>query len=142
MIEEVDYDCCGVAFDPFHLSIEEKDLFAAIHACKGRIFDVHLGDNDRLALGDGNIDWKRFVACLREAEYDGDVVDEAVPPINRTTASPYAAIGGQLEMGELDANVDQAMLRFLRGHGSDTTSDRSYTSALQKCADTIFAADS
>lgn len=138
LIEDTGYDCCGIAFDPFHLNIEETDLFAAIYACKGRIFDVHLGDNNRLAPGDGNIDWKRFMACLREVGYDGDVVNEAVPPIDRTPASSYATTGGQLETGELDGSVDQAMVQFLRDHGSDATSNRYYTSVLQKCADTIL----
>lgn len=136
LADDVGYDCCGIAFDPFHLSMEEKDMYLAIKDCGTRIFDVHLGDNNRLAPGDGNIDWKRFINALREVGYTGDLAFEAMPPIDRTPASPYIAIGGQLEKD--DIAVDPGSLQFIKDHGSGVLSEAYYASIVSRCAETIL----
>ncbi|KAI9676723.1 MAG: hypothetical protein M1822_008286 [Bathelium mastoideum] len=136
LADEVGMENCSVAFDPFHLHMEEQDMFAAIKLCGNRIFDVHLGDNNRLAPGQGSIDWRRFVDELRDVGYTGGLAFEAMPPIDRTPASPYRADGGQLEDEPWD--VDEGTLEFLKNHASGVLTDRYYSTLLEKTADTIL----
>ncbi|KAF4985959.1 hypothetical protein F66182_16875, partial [Fusarium sp. NRRL 66182] len=53
LIDQVGADCYGIAFDPFHLALEEKDMLSAIRKCASRITDFHAADHNRLAAGDG-----------------------------------------------------------------------------------------
>jgi sugar phosphate isomerase/epimerase len=61
----------GLLFDFFHASIEERNLVDSIHSAGDLIRHVHLGDNNRLLPGRGNIDWKRCFNALREVRYAG-----------------------------------------------------------------------
>jgi D-psicose/D-tagatose/L-ribulose 3-epimerase len=141
MVDELEMEHVGIAFDPFHLHMEERDIFAAIKACNrnGRtlIHDVHLGDNNRLAPGDGSIDWPRFVETLRSVGYDGGLAAEFMPPIDRTPTSPYKAIGGQIEKDPV--GVDPGALQFLHDHASCVLKDRYYTVLLERTRDVIRA---
>ena len=136
LIEDVGYANCGIALDSFHQSIEEKDIFDSVRRAGKHIFDVHLGENSRLPPGDGSIDWKRFVAVLREVGYVGALANESMPPIDRTPASPYKAVGGQIDPEPED--VDPETLQFIVDHGSGVFSDRYYTLILERCAGTIL----
>lgn len=61
----------GILADFFHLSIEEADMPASIRKVKGFIKHVHLGDNNRLLPGHGNINWDSCIKALKDAEFDG-----------------------------------------------------------------------
>jgi len=61
----------GLLFDFFHCSIEEKSLIDSIHLAGELIRHVHLGDNNRLLPGRGNIEWKRCFGALAEIGYSG-----------------------------------------------------------------------
>lgn len=136
LAREVGWEGCGIAFDSFHLSIEEKDMYSAIRACGSRIFDVHLGENNRLSPGDGSIDWPRFISTLRQVGYSGGLAHESMPPIDRTPASPYRDLGGQLETDPVD--VDEGTLQFLKDHASGVLADKYYSSMVAKTAETIL----
>ncbi|KAH7240847.1 xylose isomerase-like protein [Fusarium redolens] len=132
LADEVGYGV-GVAFDPFHLALEEKDLIAAIHACKSRIIDFHVGDNNRLAPGDGSLDWPKIMKALSEAGYDGGLAVEFMPSIDRTPVGDYGKV--QLETGEVDVTPDQ--LQFIIDHGSGLLSETYYTGLLRRSAETL-----
>jgi sugar phosphate isomerase/epimerase len=70
-VDAVGQPSAGLLFDFFHASIEEADIVTAIKLAGSRIRHVHLGDNNRLLPGSGNIDWKGGLAALREIGYDG-----------------------------------------------------------------------
>ncbi|KAL1963485.1 hypothetical protein VTN77DRAFT_8066 [Rasamsonia byssochlamydoides] len=137
LADEVGFANCGITFDPFHLAIEERDMFAALRKSGPRIVDFHVSDNNRLAAGDGSFDWKRIVDTLREVGYKGALAVECMPPIDRTPASPYIAQGGQLETGPI-TDVPAETLQFLRAHGSWVLSDKYYTSLMERSAETIL----
>ncbi|RSM15723.1 hypothetical protein CDV31_004822 [Fusarium ambrosium] len=132
LADEVGYDV-GIAFDPFHLALEEKDLIAAIRACRGRIVDFHVGDNNRLAPGDGSLDWPKIMEALVEAGYDGALLVEFMPSIDRTPVGKFGA--EQLETNDLEVTADH--LKFIIDHGSGLLSESYYTELLRRSAETL-----
>ncbi|KAF7561206.1 hypothetical protein G7046_g2935 [Stylonectria norvegica] len=133
LADEVGYDC-GIAFDVFHLSIEEKDMFAAIRACHSRIVDFHVGDNNRLAPGDGSFNWPKIMATLAETGYEGAISVEFMPPIDR---SPLGKFGtAQLEKDPVDIAPEQ--LQFIIDHGSGLFSEAYYAGLLKRSAETLL----
>src|SRR5260370_36257748 len=54
---------CGVCPDFFHMKIEEDDWVKALKTTgdAGKLYDVHVADNNRMPPGAGSIDWKRAV---------------------------------------------------------------------------------
>ncbi|KAK7973626.1 hypothetical protein PG989_015474 [Apiospora arundinis] len=115
---------CGVAFDPFHLALEERDMLAAMRACGSRIVDFHVADNNRRAAGTGPSTglalWPRW-------------------PRRATTAgwrSPIGRFGAaQLETEPLDVPAGQ--LQFIVDHGSAVLSEAYYTQLLKTSAETM-----
>ncbi|KAF4968631.1 hypothetical protein FSARC_4006 [Fusarium sarcochroum] len=132
LADEVGYGV-GIAFDPFHLALEEKDLLTAIRACDSRIVDFHVGDNNRLAPGDGSFDWPAIMKALAEAGYDGGLAVEFMPSIDRTPVGDYGR--AQLETEAVDVTPDQ--LQFIIDHGSGLLSDSYYTELLRRSAETM-----
>jgi sugar phosphate isomerase/epimerase len=132
LADEVGYGC-GIALDPFHIALEEKDLISAIQFCKSRVVDFHVADSNRLAAGRGNFDWSRIMAALAEAGYNGALAVECMPPIDRTPLGRFGA--EQLESEAVDVSPDQ--LQFIVDHGSGVLSDRYYTELLRQSAETL-----
>ncbi|KAI9705225.1 MAG: hypothetical protein M1820_005372 [Bogoriella megaspora] len=127
-------DNVGIAFDPFHLALEERDIFDAIRACGSRIADVHIADHNRLAAGDGSFDWPRIMTALRDVGYEGGLAVECMPPIDRT---PVGAFGSdQLEKEVID--VDPERMQFIIDHGSGIFTDEYYTSLIKRSAETML----
>jgi sugar phosphate isomerase/epimerase len=124
---------CGVCLDAFHLNIEEVDLFAAIRKTGGRIADFHVADNNRMAPGQGALDWRRIIETLRAAGYDGAITVEFVAPIDRTPVSPWP---DQIETKPVDISPEQ--LKFIQDHGSSVLSEKFYTSLVAKSAETLL----
>ncbi len=124
---------CGVCLDAFHLNIEEADMFAAIRAAGDRLADFHVADNNRMAPGQGALDWGRIVGTLREVGYDGALTVEFVAPIDRTPANPYP---DQIETDPVDITPEQR--KFIQDHGSSLLSDRFYTSLMAASARTLL----
>jgi len=67
----VDRQNTGLLLDFFHISIEEPNLIRAVELGGTYIKHVHLGDNNRLLPGYGNIDWASCLAALDNLGYDG-----------------------------------------------------------------------
>ena len=113
---------CGVCLDLFHMNIEESDILGAFKRCKGRIYDVHIADNNRFAPGMGTLDFKAIVETIRGTGYDGALTLEFVATVDRTPASPY---GAQVETNPVDVTPEQ--MKFIIDHGSNLLSDQFYT---------------
>jgi len=105
---------CGIAFDPFHIALEERDLLLAIRSCGSRIVDFHVADNNRLAAGHGSFDWSKIMSTLAETGYDGGLAVECMPPIDRTPVGHFGT--DQLETEAVD--VPPGQLQFILDHGS------------------------
>lgn len=124
---------CGIAFDTFHMSIEEPDLYAAIRACRGRIVDVHTGDTNRMAAGDGSLDWSKIISTLREVGYDGALAFESSPPIDRTPLGQFGAKQLETDLSE----VPESQRQFIIDHGSGLLSDAYYSGLVERNAKTL-----
>jgi sugar phosphate isomerase/epimerase len=135
LIDEVGGDCYGIAFDPFHLALEEKELLSAIQKCAARITDFHVADHNRLAAGDGRFDWDEIVRVLKEGGYDGALAVECMPPIDRSPVGKY----GLEQTENLDAitAVSPERLQFIIDHGSALLSDEYYTYLMRRSAETL-----
>lgn len=72
-LNEINHPSLGLLLDTFHVNIEEaswtEPYRLALQA--GRLWHVHLGDNNRLAPGWGLIDFAAIVKTLRENGYNG-----------------------------------------------------------------------
>ncbi|KAI1107576.1 xylose isomerase-like protein [Jackrogersella minutella] len=134
LIDEVNLPNVGIAFDPFHMNMEEPDMIAALRRCGDKLFDFHLGDNNRLAPGDGVLDWPLIIQTLREIGYKGGLAHEAMPPIDRTPGGGFGS--KQLETGPWD--VDEGTLQFLKDHASGVLRDDYQTGLMARSAETIL----
>jgi sugar phosphate isomerase/epimerase len=57
--------------DFFHMSIEERDIAAAIRGAQGYLAHVHLADSTRLLPGYGHTDFRSGFAALKEIGFTG-----------------------------------------------------------------------
>jgi sugar phosphate isomerase/epimerase len=124
---------CGVCLDAFHMNIEERDFLGAIRHTGKRIYDFHVADNNRLAPGQGALNWKAIVQTLKSVGYDGALTAEFVAPIDRTPVTPYP---NQLET--IPVNISPEQLKFIQDHGSSLLSEEFYTSLAAKTAETLL----
>lgn len=72
-VNEVSHPALGLLLDTFHVNIEEAswtEPFRRVMAA-GRLWHVHLGDNNRLPPGQGLIDFAAIVRTLRQIGYTG-----------------------------------------------------------------------
>jgi sugar phosphate isomerase/epimerase len=86
---EVGHPALGLLLDTYHVNIEERswtEPFRRVMAA-GRLFHVHLGDNNRLPPGRGLIDFPAIVATLREIEYKGYLSAELLAKPDPDTAA-------------------------------------------------------
>src|SRR3954470_11850860 len=111
-------DDVGVCLDLYHMNQEEADVLQAFRNAGERLFDVHVADNNRMACGQGQLDWAGIIATLKELGYDGSLTVEFVPPLDRTPANPY-----KNAMAAADASLTAEQLKFIEDHGSGVLSE-------------------
>lgn len=124
---------CGVCLDAFHMNIEDADFEGTIAKVGKRLYDFHIADNNRMAPGQGALNWKKIVRALKKAKYDGALTVEFVAPIDRTPATKYP---NQVEKNPV--NISPEQLKFIQDHGSSLLSEDFYTSLVRKSAKTIL----
>lgn len=124
---------CGVCLDAFHLNIEDADMHESILKAGKRLYDFHIADNNRMAPGQGALDWKKIVRTLKKAGYDGALTVEFVAPIDRTPASKYPDA-----IEKEPVNISPEQLKFIQDHGSSLLSEKFYTSLMRKSAKTML----
>jgi D-psicose/D-tagatose/L-ribulose 3-epimerase len=88
--EEIGSESIGTLFDTFHAGIEEDSIAVALASLEGRLFHVHLSENNRGIPGRGHIPFTAVMETLRAMRYSGHAVVEsfasAIPEIARATA--------------------------------------------------------
>jgi sugar phosphate isomerase/epimerase len=123
---------CGICLDAFHMNIEEKDMLQALRSSKGRLNDVHVADNNRMACGMGAIDWKAFIHTLKAIGYTGALTVEFVAPLDRTPANPYK---NMLEQGAVEMTPEER--KFMVDHGTGDLSNEFYTWLVDETIKTL-----
>jgi len=78
-VRRVNHPNFGAMFDAFHAHIEEKDPLAAIETihATGRLYHVHISENDRGTPGRGHADIRGAIRKLKYLGYDGWLTIEA-----------------------------------------------------------------
>ncbi len=124
---------CGVCLDTFHMNIEEVDMLETIRNIGDRLVDFHVCDSNRMACGQGHLDWKAIVSTLKEVGYDGALTVEFVSPVDRTPANQYPHA---VETNPVDISPEQ--LKFIEDHGSSLISEKFYNWLVELCADELL----
>jgi sugar phosphate isomerase/epimerase len=91
----------GLLLDTFHVNIEEAswtEPFARVFAA-GKLFHVHLGDNNRLPPGKGLIDFQAILQTLQSVGYQGFLSAEllALPDADSAAADTLTYMHRLLE---------------------------------------------
>ena len=124
---------CGVCLDIFHMNIEEADWRQAIINTGSRLYDFHVADNNRMACGQGALNWRDIVGTLKEIGYDGALTVEFVAPIDRTPANPY-----KNAMASAEKELTAEQLKFIEDHGSGVLSEEFYSWLVETTAKTLL----
>jgi D-psicose/D-tagatose/L-ribulose 3-epimerase len=125
-------DDVGVCLDVYHMNQEEADTPAAFRAAGDRLFDVHVADNNRMAVGQGDLDWATIIGTLKDMGYDGSITVEFVPSLDRTPANPY-----KNAMAAADDSLTPEQLKFIEDHGSGVLSEEFYSWLVEESAKTL-----
>ncbi len=93
-LDQVNHPAIGLLLDTFHVNIEEAswtEPFARVYAA-GKLFHVHLGDNNRLPPGKGLIDFQAILRTLQSVGYQGFLSAEllAIPDADRAAEDTLA----------------------------------------------------
>ncbi len=123
---------CGVCIDIYHMNQEEADVYKAIENCGKRIYDFHVADNNRMACGMGQLNWKKLIATLDSVGYKGSLTVEFVPPIDRTPANPY-----KNALAAADKSLTKEQLKFIEDHGSGVLSEEFYSWLVETSVKTL-----
>lgn len=88
-LDEVDRPGLGLLLDTYHVNIEESSYTEPFRRTlqAGKLFHVHLGDNNRLPPGRGLIDFPAIVATLRACDYTGYLSAELLAKPDPDTAA-------------------------------------------------------
>ena len=66
----------GVTIDTFHANIEEKSTLSALTSLGSNLKHIHLSENDRGIIGDGQIDFASIYQALEAISYNGFLMIE------------------------------------------------------------------
>lgn len=125
-------DDVGVCLDIYHMNQEESDPLQALRNAGDRLFDFHVADNNRMACGQGALDWAALIGTLKEIGYDGSITVEFVPPLDRTPANPY-----KNAMAAADDSLTPEQLKFIEDHGSGVLSEEFYSWLVEESIKTL-----
>jgi D-psicose/D-tagatose/L-ribulose 3-epimerase len=124
---------CGVCLDAYHMNQEEADFRAALEATGDKLFDFHVADSNRMACGQGQLDWQKIVRDLEDIGYDGALTVEFVAPLDRTPANPY-----QNATAAAEAELTAEQLKFIKDHGGGVLSEEFYSWLVESTAQTLL----
>jgi D-psicose/D-tagatose/L-ribulose 3-epimerase len=122
----------GVCLDIYHMNMEEADPLQAVRNAGDKLFDFHVADNNRMACGQGALDWGAIIGTLKEIGYDGSLTVEFVPPIDRTPANPY-----KNALAAADESLTPEQLKFIEDHGSGVLSEEFYSWLVEESIKTL-----
>lgn len=86
LVDDIGHPGAKIMLDGFHMSIEERDLEAAIRTAGDRLIHVQTSENYRGTPGTGQTDWEGFRRGLEAVGYEGVVTIETFTPDNQELA--------------------------------------------------------
>ncbi len=124
---------CGVCLDAYHMNQEEANFRQAILNTGDKVYDFHVADNNRMACGQGALNWRDIVGTLKEIGYDGALTVEFVAPLDRTPANPYLNATATAEK-----ELTEEQLKFIEDHGSGVLSEEFYSWLVDETTKTLL----
>lgn len=110
-IAEVNSPAVKIHLDVFHMNIEEADPAEAIRRCGEELLvNLHISDSNRMAVGDGHIDFKAIMNALKEINYQRALTLEPLPPV----PDPYVAARLKRYEALRDKYAEQCITRLRR----------------------------
>jgi D-psicose/D-tagatose/L-ribulose 3-epimerase len=122
----------GVCLDVYHMNMEDANMFKAIENAGGKLYDLHVADNNRMGCGMGALDWEQLIGTCKKIGYEGSLTVEFVPPIDRTPANPY-----KNALATADASLTAEQLKFIEDHGSGVLSEEFYSWLVEESIKTL-----
>ncbi len=118
LLKKIENPAMGLCFDAGHDHIASKEAFSILKEFSGRLFSLHLHDNDgisdkHLLPFEGAIDWPRFMAALKKTPYRGPLMLEACNPRKKEIAD-LGAVKEPPPYPEADAFIARAFGACLR----------------------------
>jgi sugar phosphate isomerase/epimerase len=88
-IQKVGHSHLGLLLDTYHMNIEEQSWTKPFitSASAGKLWHVHLGDNNRLPPGQGLIDFRTIISVLDQCAYSGFLSAELLAKPNPDEAA-------------------------------------------------------
>ncbi len=83
-VQAVNHASVGIDLDTYHMTLEERDLEAAIVRAGVYLKTIHVREENQGRVGEGNIDWAAVRAGLDAIHYDGPLIH------NPTILTPVA----------------------------------------------------
>lgn len=71
LISKVNHPALKILADFFHMNIEESSIEESLYKYSSLIGLIHLSDNNRFPPGEGNIDFRRLLKCLKKIRFKG-----------------------------------------------------------------------
>jgi sugar phosphate isomerase/epimerase len=91
LVRKVDRPNMKLMADLFHMNIEDVDIAGELARHRGALAYLHLADSNRLAPGQGHLNFSEVFAELRQADYRGWLAVEILPEPDPDTAARQAA---------------------------------------------------
>jgi len=79
LLDEIGDPNVKLLLDTFHMNIEEVDLIKAFQDVGDLLGYVHLADSNRLAPGQGHLDFEKILRTLEDIGYQGCLTAEILP---------------------------------------------------------------
>ena len=86
LLKDINASSVKLLLDTYHMNIEETDIVAAVLAAGPKLGYLHVADNNRLAPGQGHINFPAILSSLHEIGYTGFVSAEILPLPDDLTA--------------------------------------------------------
>jgi sugar phosphate isomerase/epimerase len=78
-LEKYHLETMGLLLDTFHMNIEDASMEKAIRIAGPRISHIHITDSNRLAPGQGHLNYDSLLQAIIQTGYSGFLTIEALP---------------------------------------------------------------
>jgi sugar phosphate isomerase/epimerase len=93
LLSRMERENAGIMPDTFHMNIEDAHMGDALYRNASKVCYIHLADSNRLAPGQGHLDFDDVLGGLARAGWDGWASIEILPKPDPDTAARQAAEG-------------------------------------------------
>lgn len=111
MVNDINHPAAKILLDTFHMTIEERDIRAAINTAGDHLLHIQVSENHRGVPGTGLTPWGDFAEGVKDIQYQGTVSIESFTPNNVELAG---AVCIWKTMAESQDAFAREGLKFLR----------------------------